>query len=496
MSLLVKKILGLMLAGWLMLLIVAGFVTKLLLARYIEHSQQFTRVVRLDLLSYEHRFFSARGDLRLTIYDPALQTLFRDVFSMPVSKLAPTLILHLKISHGPLILAKNLENHIRPRWGFGLITIDVDVPAVDRQALKPFISDQSLCRIQSLVTFFANVKTNWKTPSVAYQPDDKIHHFLWPGMSGTLRIARQHAAIEKNIIVMPMDMAWESHGKSLQFTMGMATHRATYVKGNDDLWYGQSHFVLPNCEARIDNQTQMRIERAEMHYAQQAQLGTFHIQSQAHIDKIGFGPKDVFGPLRWDFHVGHLDMKTLSDFRHVLTALRSNSFSGKSNNADQLLVSVLKTLLQKGADIDIRQCDLQTPMGLAQIQGQFFLPVQATIESTQPWANILLQGDLDMKAQMPASFLQGLWVAKQWLVPDVGDVRTVQDWQTLGYIQPKNNDFVSHLRYEKGIWNLNGKKMNKPLIADSPLTTKASAYISPIKSSAISLPITHEFDDE
>lgn len=456
--------------------------------RFLESSKNFSQVtIKAD--NYQRGWLRSSVHIDAVVHQPE-QTYNQDgvVKVFPAQDIS--LSFNTNIYHGPIIFAKN-------NFLFGLGYAEAEIP-LPKEVLAQFKQQftenvaKPMVDVSLLLKYRNRLDVGFDIPSFELTSKDGTVHVNWKGFMSHWqllnKLAHTKGAIEFNGITFetqttkgetgPMSLKYDVKNVDGQVLSGDA---ALNVHSFQLASEGQSPLLIEGFQAVSSNQVNDNLVNSSL---------------KADVSRITCNELD-YGPGVLNVSASNLDATALGHIQHQLQMLNNSNLTEAQQQVMWLtLLPELPVLLEHGAEFEVKQFQLSTPLGLILVMAKVKLPVQkpgnrnpllllnqiqadASVEMPTEWLDEMTTHFLKFKIQqdqlMQAKKLENANASADMLpkvlseeeIDVLAHQQTDKQLESLvesGILIKKNNLYRIKVTFKKGAFIVNGKPFNENAI--------------------------------
>jgi uncharacterized protein YdgA (DUF945 family) len=386
--------------------------------------------VIVDALAFDRGWFVTEGRHRIEIKDSPLANRLRALASLPPGYPLPVITVTTRIDHGVIPVASMNRDHgsLMPGLGDAVSTLSLDMPDGETIELPGAVNTRIGLTGTTRSTYAVPAGELGEDGNGIRWGDGEVRLDVYPASNRVdIRAALRSLALfggDRPLDLTDFDFEGTFEPGAYGFALGdIAVSVAAINTG--DLVHGP---VSASGKSRILD------DRLDMEFS-----------LDLDVDTPGSGPAET----GIELDIRQVDPQAFGRLLQRYRAVSSNV--GDPVSALPLLEPELQALLSQGLALDVHQLELALP------DGAMKATLSATIDENDAaagnWSALLLA----TKANADIRAAEALMDRLVQLNPDAGALIG------LGYVTPDGDDFITEIRYAKGILTINGAPMTIPL---------------------------------
>jgi uncharacterized protein YdgA (DUF945 family) len=370
-----------------------GFVSEYKFQDVINEISAFSNT-DIEVTSYNKHWFSSDALVTIDLgaektvpLEPArLQKFFAE------SKLQKINI-RAHILHGPFIYYQNKIN-------IAQAIIDASVMLNDEQnkLLQRTLSSPPIISMQMMIKINGRSIIDINVPPYVYESANR--HIKWQNIYFGMEFSSSLHKIKRTIDIPEIQL------EAPNFKLYLNSLKATYSgeKEADNLWLGDSAFSLKSFHFEITKVISGGTENFTTTSSFKEQKGLISGDTEINIDKLTVDDKN-FTDNKIAWAISNFNMVSLAKLKQEISSLDSEEFALAPMKQASHFLDLLRELLSNNATIEIKQFDITTPWGKADVHGKaVFPPVAAKTESELDFlTNMQQEFDLRLEKKLALS---------------------------------------------------------------------------------------------
>lgn len=428
-----KKGIVVLLIALALLVIVAPGIVGMLAEKSVDDQMQWAEAENQDLMitaeKFDRGWFSSQGRHRIAFRDDAGAIAVKEMLGLRDDEAFPAILVDTTLNHGPIALASagSPGGSLKPGLGNAVSTLSVETP------------DGEIIELPGAV--YSSLGLTGDLNSTYTAEAGSTDSGSW----SDININFQSEAISG-------DYSYDGAIESLRFGDGDDGLSLADLSFSGDLTRSPFGFAVGDMSLEVD---EMQVEPAgQPGFA----MGPFLFATRSAMDgsrvnmentvSMSIAEVPALGPMRLDMlvDVNGVDGAALQGFIQKLQVVQS---TGNTAAATDAIETELLDLLAAGADIHVRQLDVELPQGT--VKSQMNLAIKESDRDSFEWTSLLLATQADVKLEVPE------------MIANMAMMMAPQPDLIQGFLVRNGDVYELEAEYKQGIMTVNGMPLAIPV---------------------------------
>lgn len=366
-----------------------GMMAQKQLTRLVNHLNDESPNVNITLNDYHRGWLRSSAKVAVDVVEPSDSGKADKDLSVSFNE---------SITHGPILFTKD-----GIKFGQAQVTSDVVLSSEVQSKINAFFADQAQKpKVQSdiLIKLGGGIVHTFDVPVFNYVHKDKKGEMSWKGLQGKWKIASDMKRIDghMNFAGFVLDTP------TVDITLANVLFKFRQKEALQGLWTGNGEFKLPML--KVEDKGQEKFLLTDFNGSSDSDISNGLLTASLDLQLGKLAVNNVsYGPGTFVSSLKNIDAETLQKLMEKAKQLNQ---PGIDNNQRQMmmfsLMPMIPTLLDKGAEYEIKELTFQFPEGKLDISGYARLLEASKV----PGAGPLPQGfkerlDAELNLQVPTA---------------------------------------------------------------------------------------------
>jgi len=331
-----------------------------------------------NVKTYNRGWFTSTADVELKYKMPQQIIKGNAGTTQTIPEAVYTLLVPLKVHHGPVIFAGDGSVHFGLGYGYTLLNLPTQV----KKQLQLMVTEQSKMPKLSLSIFvnYLNSKyVSFGVPAFTLYAKEDGGTFEWQGMVSTTSISSNMDNIDGTFNIKGLQIAKDK----AELKMGSFVTEYDLHQASNGLMLGTASIEFPMLILNSDGKKIFEIDDVSIKSSNDIEDNLFNASISASVDKIYSDGKN-YGPGKFVMSLKNIDADVLAKINAQATSVRDGSDEERKRVFFAMLPELPK-LFTQGAEFNISELTFTMPQGAIDGHMKLALP---KVDTTNPFQMI------------------------------------------------------------------------------------------------------------